>query len=91
MIVALVQMVELMTLIAHIVQVRVAEYNNIRGQLNAINRKQSGRWRFVFPSYLYYKNKQEIEGSFAKKKMELCFLIYLNFAWNMFYYVNILE
>lgn len=43
MIVALVQMVELMTLIAHIVQVRVAEYNNIRGQLNAINRKQSGR------------------------------------------------
>ena len=24
-------------------KVRVAEYNNVRGQLNAINRKQSGR------------------------------------------------
>jgi len=36
-------MVVLTTLIAHFIQVRVAEYNNIRGQLNAINRKQSGR------------------------------------------------
>ena len=28
-------------------QVRIAEYNNVRGQLNAINRKQSGRYTLV--------------------------------------------
>lgn len=35
-------------------QVRVSEYNNIRSQLNAINRKQTGRCR-CFTNYVVFK------------------------------------
>ena len=36
-------------------QVRVSEYNNIRGQLNAINRKQTGRCGCCFTTDTVFK------------------------------------